>query len=355
MPPKSAKKVTMADIPSQSSFTKENFEKELIALKAKAQTQTPFRQAMSQVAIILATLRVLAYAAAYSNVSQYTLSPLYGAIPASIFHSRLVMTAAFIGWSSNLWLKRILPKGYKSASWFIPAVAFYIPFIQLILAQLSGWFGALWGPVITEAFTFAPLLLLSAANAAEILDDIDIGVRLPSFITDAAPGILSWGAFKGFEHFFNKYIHEVIGANIFVSRLGMQFVLNGCYATMAPSKVIFFAVPGLFHTIFMNPHFQSPWATFDLRTSLARHDYKLLDRQDSLTGYISVIENTKDHFRVMRCDHSLLGGEWLPAEGTPESLVHEPIYGVFAMLESVRLVEVKTTPSKSEEETALVM
>lgn len=354
MPPKAAKKVALPDMTGASSLTKENFEKELIALKAKAQTETTSRHVMGQVAVIFAAFRVLSYAAAYSNISQYTLSPVYGAIPAGIWHSKVVMTAAFIGWSSNLWLKRILPKGYKSPSYFIPAIAFYIPLIQLNLFRLSTLFGAIWGPVITEALTFAPLMLLSAANAAEILEDLDFGGRLPSYIGDALPGMLSWGAFRTCEVLFNRYLQEIIGANVFVSRIGLQFVLNGCYAMMAPSKIIFFAVPGLFHTIFMNPHFQSPWATYDLNTQLQKQGYVILDRQDSLTGYMSVIESTKDQFRVMRCDHSLLGGEWLPSEGSPKTTVREPIYGVFAMLEAVRLVEVKTSRSGGPEN-ALVM
>jgi hypothetical protein len=41
----------------------------------------------------------------------------------------------------------------------------------------------------------------------------------------------------------------------------------------------------------------------------------------------------------MRCDHSLLGGQWtkLPSGYRPE--VEDPIYAIFAMLEAVRLVE----------------
>ncbi len=68
-----------------------------------------------------------------------------------------------------------------------------------------------------------------------------------------------------------------------------------------------------------------------------------MDRQESLTGYISVVESVDQGFRVMRCDHSLLGGEWVKFIGTGQfkgNQVAEPIYGVFAMLEAVRLVEV---------------
>ena len=66
-------------------------------------------------------------------------------------------------------------------------------------------------------------------------------------------------------------------------------------------------------------------------------------RRESVTGYVSVLDNTEAGYRVMRCDHSLLGGEWQKA---PKGLEHlarggfkEPIYAVFVLLEAVRLVE----------------
>jgi hypothetical protein len=49
-----------------------------------------------------------------------------------------------------------------------------------------------------------------------------------------------------------------------------------------------------------------------------------------------VVESLDKGLRAMRCDHSLLGGEWSRKEG---QLATEPIYGVFVMLEAVRLVE----------------
>jgi hypothetical protein len=80
--------------------------------------------------------------------------------------------------------------------------------------------------------------------------------------------------------------------------------------------------------------------------------WSLIARQESLTGYISVIESKERGFRVMRCDHSLLGGEWL--KSTTKTNVREPIYGVFVMLEAVRLVEVPVSVPDNEA-SALVM
>jgi hypothetical protein len=76
-----------------------------------------------------------------------------------------------------------------------------------------------------------------------------------------------------------------------------------------------------------------------------------IERRESVTGYISVVQSIQQGFRVMRCDHSLLGGEWIDHRGGP---VSEPIYGVFAMLEAVRLAETQA-PVADEDAAALVM
>jgi hypothetical protein len=95
-----------------------------------------------------------------------------------------------------------------------------------------------------------------------------------------------------------------------------------------------------------------------LNDALVGSGYRVLARQESVTGYISVLENAEQRFRVMRCDHSLLGGEWLEPPGTERrNVVGEPIYAVFAMLEAVRLVDVadERPEVKGHGKNALVM
>lgn len=74
---------------------------------------------------------------------------------------------------------------------------------------------------------------------------------------------------------------------------------------------------------------------------LRRYDYSLLFRGSSETGYISVLENTNLGLRVMRNDHSLLGGTWLltPERKSQGMKKEESIFSVFYMLEAVRLME----------------
>jgi hypothetical protein len=66
---------------------------------------------------------------------------------------------------------------------------------------------------------------------------------------------------------------------------------------------------------------------------------------------VSVVVSVERGFRVMRCDHSLLGGEWVVIQGKKAA---EPIYGVFVMLEAVRLVE-NMVPVADADAKALVM
>src|SRR5271168_301757 len=94
----------------ESSLTKENYEKELQELAAKAREQTTFRSIMKNVAVLMLAAQILACAAVYSNLSQFTLSPVYGSIPASIWHISLVATASCVGWATSSWLRAKLPR-----------------------------------------------------------------------------------------------------------------------------------------------------------------------------------------------------------------------------------------------------
>lgn len=77
--------------------------------------------------------------------------------------------------------------------------------------------------------------------------------------------------------------------------------------------------------------------------------WSIVDRQWSNTGYLSVLENSEAGYRLLRCDHSFLGGEWLPPNTSP---VGEPVYVVFTILEAVRLID---RPEPRSEKTALVI
>lgn len=317
-----------------SSLTAENFEKELQALAAKAREQTTFRSVVRTVVLLMQAAQILTCAGLYSILSQLTLSPVYGSIPSSIWHTRLVVTSACVGWAGTSWLRRKLP---RKPMFLLAPIALSIPMVQHFLFQLSAYLGPIYGPPITEFLTIIPLFLISASAVDEILENLDLSM-LPKSVAEAAPGMGSYLFFQSVEKFSKSIILDHIGMSLLQSRVGLQLVLGGIYTIMAPSMLLLYVIPALFHTAFLNPHIHTPWATFDLNLKMDRSvGYKVLARQDSVTGYLSVLENTQEHFRVLRCDHSLLGGVWLPHD---KVTISEPIYGVFAMLEAVRLIQV---------------
>lgn len=339
---------------SPSAATPDKFERELQALAAKARTETWGRAARAQAAVFGRAAVLLALAGACSTVSQLALSPDYGAIPAARWHAQLVAAACFAGWASNLLLARLLPFGPDR---LLPVVAAYVPAAQFLLARAAGpWLTARWAPLATEAVTLFPLVALSAACVADLLDGADLSA-LPRWLADAAPGLGSYGCFKAAEAGFGALIARHVGRSLLATRLGMQAALAGAYALLAPSRLLLWAVPALLHTAVFNTHVPTPAALSRLNAALAPEGYVVLDRHESVTGYVSVIDSPKEGFRLLRCDHSLLGGEWVKFIGKGRfrgNQVAEPVYGVFAMLEAVRLVETPE-PIRDDEARALVM
>lgn len=326
-------KTAVPVIDPNSSFTPESFENELKQLAAQAKDETWLKWGMQEAVIWGKAASLLAVVAVYANVSELALSPVYGGIPASIYHSKVVMGGAFVGWAGNLALRRNLP---MKTQYFLPLIAAYIPLVQFYLYKLSGSFTATWGPLVTELLTLFPLLVFSLACVADTLDRADLE-GLPKWAADAAPGFVSYGIYKFFEMFAADNLPHGIGRSFLQTRVGWELVLAGTYTIMAPSRLLLYGIPAFLHAAFLNTHIMTPMATKSLNATLSVDGWSLLDRWESITGYISVLESDRDGYRVMRCDHSLLGGEWYKL---PKPIVGEPVYAVFAMLEAVRLVEV---------------
>ncbi|CAK7200020.1 hypothetical protein SEUCBS139899_002708 [Sporothrix eucalyptigena] len=357
MPPKKAaarQEPSIPAIPDNTSFSPESFERELKSLAAKAKDETWARAARREITAYGRVILLLTLAAASANASVAALSPVYGAIPASIWHSTVVASALFTGWSSNLHLRRLLPANRPLAG-FLPILAAYVPAVQFFLSNgsfsASTWFGPRWGPVVVEALTLFPLLAATTACVATELESatgIDEIVRLPRWIGDAMPGIGSWTVFRLAESLTAVAGTVSSSAPAVVSwlstRVASQLAIAAAYCTVAPfSRLWLYAVPAILHALALNSHLAgSPWALASTNRGLKGDGWVVLDRRESITGYVSVVENLSQGFRVLRCDHSLLGGEWTRFPANP---VAEPIYGVFVMLEAVRLVNV---PGKVE-------
>ncbi|KHN99112.1 spermine/spermidine synthase [Metarhizium album ARSEF 1941] len=330
-----------------AGFTPERFERELQDLADRARSDTFSNRLLGQLNVYLRIVLPLALLGLYSNVSQLNLSPVYGSIPSSIWHAKLVMGGCFLGWAGNTFLRDSFSITPANA---LPLVAVCIPGLQHFLASFSQTLGPKWGPVLTESLTLLPLAVFTSASIADSWEGARLGM-LPGFVADAGPGIGSWALFKLFENQIGLHLPRIIGRLLVFTRLGLELVLGFAYMVLAPSKYLIYAAFPCLHSLFLNPHLQSQAASQSLASSLMTDNWLLIERRESVTGYISVLQSIQQGFRVMRCDHSLLGGEWISHGG---GLVSEPVYGVFAMLEAVRLVD-SAPPVDDKDAQALVI
>ena len=285
----------------------------------------------------LKAVRLILLASAYSPVSQLCLSPVYGSVPSGMYHRRGMMAVLLFTWLARGQLKKTFP---SLTIKLVPAFVFWIPTLQYFLFQQSRLFGLPYGPVITESLTYFPLLLLTIYAAGTYLDQLDLSSFVP-LISEHGPAVGSYVLFTTAQKLFSGLMQTNIGGHILYTRAGYQLTLATLYALTIPSTLLWPAIPSIAFNLAYNPHIPLQRTTDLLNSTLQNQNFTLLERTESLTGYISVLENTQANFRVMRCDHSLLGGEWTKVANykNPHSRVKEPVYAVFAMLEAVRLVE----------------
>ncbi|OAL43712.1 hypothetical protein IQ07DRAFT_551744 [Pyrenochaeta sp. DS3sAY3a] len=285
-----------------------------------------------------------------SPVSQLNLSPVYGSIPASLHHQRTMTITAVAALLSRRGLK-----GYVSANVaeYIAVVAYWTPVVQFLLFGYSETLGIEYGPLIIEALTYFPLLFLAMYAAADLLDTIDLEqFNLPSSLGEIAMPTASYFTVSTVAKLSSALLPSIVGTSIHFTRIGFQLLLASASAFLTPSRIAVFALPAILHTLWANPHYTSDHA-FQLANStlVSTQNYTLLARQESITGYISVVENDAHNaFRLLRCDHSLLGGEWLvtPHAHSKGQRKRESIFAVFVLLEAVRLLE---PPTFSDEPT----
>lgn len=322
--------------------SKAQYEAELKGLASKAQADgaSTLSRLTDEFRKIRMAIAFLFFAGFFAHASQLSLAPVYGGIPASRYHLRVEGVAAFAGWAGNLFLARALAPLGLSAGRLLPLVTLISPVIQYLLDPFSAPLGAGWGPLVVEALTVFPVVACCAACAADTLDGVKL--FLPKFLADSVPGMGSWALFLAFENLAKEYVMRFAGRpsvmTFVLTRVGMQMSLGGVMAALSPSLYLLVAVPALLHTVYINPHMPTVRAAEILNGTLQTHDWLLIDREESNTGYVSVLQSLRGGFRVLRCDHSLLGGEYTD-DSVTGGLVPEPIYGVFAMLEAVRLVQ----------------
>ena len=278
---------------------------------------------------------LLALAVVSASASQLALSPTYGSIPAKIYHRWLATTASILAVVAQVYYRSYLITRWQLWIPYIPVIALLSPIIQSFLFRQSALMGPSLGPLVTEICTFVPLQFSSILAAMVGLSTVQstYGERTTTVIALVV-------AFLGFfiQSFMWDLIVGNIGTSFVLSRFGLQYVIAAFYAILLPSKQVAIVIVLLLYPLSQNTHLPLGHTTAVLNQTLHGQGFSLVARQESLTGYISVLENTKEGYRAMRCDHSLLGGEWIDKHGASISRLGEPIYSCFVMLEAVRLV-----------------
>ena len=299
----------------------------------KAGTISPYR------AVLLLIL-----AAISSTVSQVSLSPSHGSIPAALYHSTLVLATVFIVLSVDFLSTSISSKQLSTRAQFIPIIVSWDSVIHLLLTPTARSLGPAGSALLIECLAYVPMLALVLSiswRGFRVL--VPDSTHAPSTVPLLLTGVL----FMSFEVLVARTLPGYIGLNEVLTRPFLSLVVAGVTAILLPSRLLLFAALPIFHTLTLNPHTPFESINARLNSTLSTEGFSLLARRESLTGYLSVLENHVEGFRVMRCDHSLLGGEWVPGVGRwpggkgsdgLRGVVGEPVYSVFIMLEAIRLV-----------------
>ena len=308
--------------------------------------------------MVIIPFELLVLAAVSSPASQMMLSPVYGSIPASIYHQRLVMTTFLLAAATQTLFRYHSLALVPIASRFIPILALVLPFIQNSLFKKSNGWGPAVGPLLTESCTYVPILYLSVLCAVVSLS----ALWKPNYghwTHTGVASVFSYTIFTVIQKAASTLVEKNIGRSILITRSGLQYMIAVLYSLVLPSKLCCMGWLLLVYPLSQNQHLPLRYTNNIQNQTLHDQGFSLLARKESVTGYISVLENLDQGFRAMRCDHSLLGGEWVDRQGISRSHLGEPIYSCFVMLEAVRLVESESAYSRllklDSEKQALVM
>ena len=343
----------------------------------------PRRRLWLYAQLLVTIVATLFLAAMSAEASKLSLTPVYGSIPPMTslnwlrggFESdqRYITIIISVSLAKMFFSKRTLGFSRLFATW-----GFFIPSIQSGLYRFSGKFGPIWGPRSTYVLTSVPLSCLSLLHLvimiAEVfpLETFAEGAATRSvkdFCSTALGTLLLTSTLYHFLARLKLFLENRLpilimlrsGTHAVFSRFGVQAITALMYAQLSASlhrsKAIFTAILPLLHIVFVCPHVPLPYNTNILNSTLQAEGFSLVARQESLTGYLSVLDNVNQGYRVMRCDHSLLGGEYL--RKPRGSRYNEPVYTIFVTLEAVRLLQTKRSESEplatSEHKHALVM
>ena len=335
--------------------------------KPQPDTFSIARRETPSIVLLVGVLSLVSY------VSQVILAPVYGGVGTGLRHYNVVL---FISTATSLatFIGVNLPQRHWRG---MALVLMSAPLLLPTLFRYSPALGPISGPILTQAIMTWPCVFLVshelAKNAAQMIGNTEIrrSLSLPSFLA-LSIGISLTVVLNITERLLTKYFQPLNG--VLWSRFSMLLFL-GVFALVmdtAPSSlssaewvnflVVFLGVVPYILIVLNRPHVVMGVSP----ALLARlpKEYMYLDRRESITGMLTVVENSVAGYRVLKCDHSLLGGLWvglkrdelmdkgikdeeLERRSTNEA---ESVYTAFLVQEGVRLVNRPRIP-----ENALIM
>ncbi|GAM89823.1 hypothetical protein ANO11243_078620 [Dothideomycetidae sp. 11243] len=303
-------------------------------------------------AIISPILLYIATGALHGALSQLMLSPVYGSIVSSEYHDKVTLTACLLGSVFSMFSSSMDAPLLRLRVW-ISVLPFYFPVVSAFLFPYSQDLGSNWGPLTTEVLTLGPFHFTFSAYIGALLS-ADYRVFKNQRILHFAVVFAISQIIMRLEPFLLESLPNLALQSTYLTRLWLSLAVSTTGLTQTSVLGALAAIPAISHTLQRNPHLE--WRPIRALPALEQAGYSLIDRKESITGYISVLENNELSYRVLRCDHSLLGGEWLLTDSAISRGITgtEPVYAVFEMLEAVRLVDSAKKP-RDKDSTALVI
>ena len=339
----------------------------------KAKTTTSKRP--SSLFDVLPSVTFVCILSIVSYVSQIILHPVYGSVGTALHHSNVVFTLStltslvtFLGYGERL----------PSHNWKpLALLLISAPLILPTLFRFSVNWGPVWGPILTQSVMTWPCVFFASQDISKRVvstigkQEFQRSLSLPLFLALSIGTPLTVILHFSEQQLYIPYFQPFIG--VAWSRFSTLLFL-GVIAFLIDNtptikrrdwSTLAFTIATLIPIVLLilnRPHV----ITGVNSRLLARlpQEYTYLDRRESITGMITVVENSESGYRVLKCDHSLLGGLWtgikrkeLAAQGvTGQNLDRrsvdeaESVYTAFLVQEAVRLVQ---RPRKND--SALIM
>lgn len=293
-----------------------------------------------------------------STVFQLPLSPSHGSIPPEQYRNEV--TVVFV--TLTLVLRTLHPPGpfldLSRTAFALSCLVTWTPLIQFALAPTARFAGPALSAAFITAVTFGPMVALAVNEMASKLE-VHIAFPGPRSASTVVLGLIAAAMLTIASSLSDICVPALVNLHPLLTRPMLPFFIPPLMMLFISSSGLLWLAALLYLLSWpLIPH--TSFAILSSRSDRSLNDigYRILRREESLTGYLSVVENRRAGYRALRCDHSLLGGEWIPNLGSwpggeghdgPTGLVGEPVYAVFVMLEAIRLVRDATTGLKDAE------